>query len=189
LGFGLVGIFLTTQNLTKSASELSFILSAVLPEGPYNEIRLIPADEGENPLNSIKSVSETTQPEDEPSGGPGEKDEKKEEDKVGEKDDKEVPATPLNIVFLYGDDWRHDSIGVANASIVRTPFLDWLATQGIRFTHNCVTTSVCWISRANLYTGQYVSRHQSDYPHKPLWYEGWKEAWPQILRDNGYYLG
>ena len=71
---------------------------------------------------------------------------------------------PLNIVLLYADDWRHDSIGAANASIVRTPFLDWLATQGIRFTHNCVTTAVCWMSRATLYTGQYFSRHQSDYP-------------------------
>lgn len=98
-------------------------------------------------------------------------------------------AKPLNIVLLYADDWRHDSIGVANASIVKTPFLDWLSTQGMRFTHNCVTTSVCWISRATLYTGQYVSRHKSDYPQKPLWYEGWDEAWPQILKESGYYLG
>jgi arylsulfatase A-like enzyme len=96
---------------------------------------------------------------------------------------------PLNIILLYGDDWRHDSIGSAKASIVRTPFFDWLATQGMKFIHNCVTTSVCWISRATLYTGLYVSRHKSDYPHKPLWYEGWNDSWPQLLKEKGYYQG
>ncbi|KAI2510206.1 protein of unknown function (DUF4976) [Fragilaria crotonensis] len=96
---------------------------------------------------------------------------------------------PLNILILYGDDWRHDSIGSANASIVRTPFFDWLADQGVKFVHNCVTTSVCWISRATLYTGLYVSRHKSDYPHKPRWYSGWNDAWPQLLKEKGYHLG
>ncbi|KAI2500233.1 protein of unknown function (DUF4976) [Fragilaria crotonensis] len=96
---------------------------------------------------------------------------------------------PLNILILYGDDWRHDSIGSANASIVRTPFFDWLAEQGVKFVHNCVTTSVCWISRATLYTGLYISRHKSDYPHKPLWYSGWNDAWPQLLKEKGYHLG
>jgi hypothetical protein len=56
---------------------------------------------------------------------------------------------PLNIMILYPDDLRHDSIGVAKTQPVLTPFLDSLANNdGIRFTHNCVTTSVCWISRA-----------------------------------------
>ena len=45
------------------------------------------------------------------------------------------------------------------------------------------------MSRATLYSGQYVSRHKSDHPHKPLWYDGWNEAWPQIMRNNGYHLG
>jgi hypothetical protein len=56
---------------------------------------------------------------------------------------------PLNVMILYPDDLRHDSIGVAKTQPVLTPFLDSLANNdGIRFTHNCVTTSVCWISRA-----------------------------------------
>lgn len=110
-------------------------------------------------------------------------------DQEGKGYDADKERKPLNIVLLYGDDWRHDSIGSANASIVKTPFFDWLADQGIKFIHNCVTTSVCWISRATLYTGLYVSRHKSDYPHKPLWYAGWDQTWPQLLRDKGYHLG
>jgi hypothetical protein len=55
---------------------------------------------------------------------------------------------PLNILLLYPDDWRHDTIGVAGTQPVITPFLDSFAKEGVRFTHNCVTTSICWISRA-----------------------------------------
>ena len=100
-----------------------------------------------------------------------------------------TPKKPLNILLLFGDDWRHDSIGSASNGLVKTPFLDKLATQGIRFTHNCVTTSVCWVSRATLYSGQYVSRHKSTEPTKPKFYEGWNQTFPFLLREKGYYFG
>lgn len=97
---------------------------------------------------------------------------------------------PLNIVMLYADDWRHDSLGVASNGKVVTPFLDWLATkQGIRFTHNCVTTSVCWISRATLHTGQYYSRHKATRPKDNEWYEGFADTYPVLLRNASYYVG
>jgi len=96
---------------------------------------------------------------------------------------------PLNILFLYGDDWRHDSIGAAGTQIVHTPFIDQLARDGIRFTHNCVTTSVCWISRATLYTGQFMSRHKTVHPHSPHWYDTWEHSFPAKLREAGYYVG
>lgn len=96
---------------------------------------------------------------------------------------------PLNIIILYPDDWRHDDIGGV-APIVRTPFLNRLATKGIRFTYNAVTTSICWISRATLFTGQYVSRHGSTYLKKPLFItENWKTTWPFLLQQKGYFVG
>lgn len=60
------------------------------------------------------------------------------------------PSKPLNIIILYPDDWRHDTIGAAGKYPVKTPFLDSLAAGGVRFSQNCVTTSVCWISRATV---------------------------------------
>lgn len=66
---------------------------------------------------------------------------------------------PMNILLLYADDWRHDTLGAAGNAVVKTPVLDALAQEGVRFTHNCVTTSICWISRATLYSGQYLARH------------------------------
>ena len=98
---------------------------------------------------------------------------------------------PLNILILYPDDWRHDTIGKEN-SIVQTPFLDSLADQGIRFRQNAVTSSICWVSRATLFTGQWASRHQSHKlicPHFAAGYLWNETSWPGILRNHGYYTG
>src|SRR5687767_6391038 len=72
----------------------------------------------------------------------------------------EQPASAVpNVVVLVIDDTRWDSIGIAGNRIVRTPRLDTLAADGIRFTQARVTTSICMVSRATLLTGQYMSRH------------------------------
>ena len=55
-----------------------------------------------------------------------------------------------NVLILYADDWRHDTLGVAGHPVVKTPQLDRLAGQGVMFTRNCVTTSICGVSRASL---------------------------------------
>jgi Sulfatase len=97
---------------------------------------------------------------------------------------------PLNVVILYPDDMRHDSLGCAGTQLVQTPFLDSLAASGIRFTHNCVTSSICWISRATLFTGQYVSRHRSDKLFRPAFYQEWNTTWPHLLQKHrNYYTG
>lgn len=80
------------------------------------------------------------------------------EDEIVIEEEEEEFQGPMNILLLYADDWRHDTLGAANP-IVKTPVLDALAQEGVRFTHNCVTTSICWISRATLYSGQYLARH------------------------------
>lgn len=96
-------------------------------------------------------------------------------------------SKPLNVVLLYADDWRYDTLGIAGNPIVKTPVIDQLARQGTRFTHACVTTSICGVSRASLLTGQWMSRHGNkafqafDTP--------WSETFPGLLRANGYYVG
>jgi arylsulfatase len=96
-------------------------------------------------------------------------------------------ADPMNVLVLYADDWRHDTLGVAGNPVVQTPNLDSLASEGMRFTENCVTTSICGISRASLYTGQWMARHGCR-AFKP-WKTPWAETYPGLLRENGYHLG
>src|SRR5688500_1014249 len=69
------------------------------------------------------------------------------------------PRQPPNIVLLVIDDVRWDSLGAAGNRIVRTPRIDRLAKEGVRFEQARVTTSICMVSRATLLTGQYMSRH------------------------------
>ncbi len=92
-----------------------------------------------------------------------------------------------NVVILYADDWRFDTLGCAGNPIVKTPHLDALAKEGVRFTHNCVTTSICGISRATLFTGQWMSRHGNRGFN--AFDTAWKQTYPGLLRDNGYWVG
>lgn len=94
---------------------------------------------------------------------------------------------PMNILVLYADDWRHDTLGCAGNPIVKTPRIDALAKQGMRFTQNCVTTSICGVSRANLYTGQWMSRHGAK--GFSMWNTPWNETYLGLLRNKGYWLG
>ena len=97
---------------------------------------------------------------------------------------------PLNILVLYPDDWRHDAIGGV-LPVVQTPFLNQLATHGIRFTHNCVTTSICWVSRATYFTGQYGSRHESLRLMTPRFYRRWAKSdlsWPAMIQRHKNYI-
>ncbi len=94
---------------------------------------------------------------------------------------------PLNIVLLYADDWRHDTLGCAGHPVVQTPRLDALARDGVRFTRACVTTSICGVSRATMLTGQWMSRHGNrgfDAFQTP-----WEKTWPGVLRGAGWWSG
>ena len=92
----------------------------------------------------------------------------------------------LNVIIFYPDDWRHDDLGDTNI-ILQTPFFSRLAKEGIRFTHNAVTTSICWISRATLFSGQWVSRHASTYLSRPAFASDptrWSRTWPYLSTKN-----
>src|SRR5215468_509372 len=64
-------------------------------------------------------------------------------------------ATKPNIIFIMGDDIGWFNIGAYNQGIMagRTPNLDRLATEGIRFTDYYAEAS-CTAGRANFITGE-----------------------------------
>lgn len=96
-------------------------------------------------------------------------------------------SKPLNVLVLYADDWRYNTLGCAGNPVVKTPNLDRLAGEGLRFTHACVTTAICGVSRASLFTGQWMSRHGNT--AFQMFETPWAQTYPGILRDNGYYVG
>src|SRR4051812_49255169 len=73
---------------------------------------------------------------------------------------KAAPATPRpNILFILADDQRCDSLGCTGNKLAQTPNVDQLAARGTLFRNAFVTTSICCVSRASIFSGQYESRH------------------------------
>jgi arylsulfatase len=101
----------------------------------------------------------------------------------------QTATSRMNVVMLVIDDTRWDSIGTAGNPIVRTPRLDALSAEGIRFTQARVTTSICMTSRASLLTGQYMSRHGIDRFGKQLTPDAFALTYAGVLRSAGYWTG
>src|SRR5438034_8810602 len=68
-----------------------------------------------------------------------------------------APDRSPNIVFIYADDLGYGDLGCYGGGI-RTPNLDAMAHDGIRFTHFYSANPVCSPSRAALLTGRYPTR-------------------------------
>lgn len=65
---------------------------------------------------------------------------------------------PPNIVLLFADDAGYADFGFHGSKIIKTPHLDKLASEGIRFTQAYVSDPTCGPSRAGLITGKYQQR-------------------------------
>lgn len=92
-----------------------------------------------------------------------------------------------NIVLCVMDDHRHDALGAAGHPVLRTPFLDRLASEGVRFTQAYLPggtrAAVCAPSRAMLHSGRSLFRLQGAGGTIPAEHPTLGE----ILRATGYY--
>ena len=65
------------------------------------------------------------------------------------------PARP-NVVFILADDLGYGDLGAYGQKLIRTPHLDRLAAEGLRFTDFYAGSTVCAPSRAVLMTGRHT---------------------------------
>jgi arylsulfatase A-like enzyme len=72
----------------------------------------------------------------------------------------EHPARPRkpNVVLILADDLGWRDLGCCGSTFYKTPHLDALARQGMRFTNAYAAAAVCSPSRASLITGKYPAR-------------------------------
>ena len=67
-------------------------------------------------------------------------------------------SNPPNIVFIFTDDLGYNNLSCYGAPKIKTPIIDQMAKEGIRFTDFYAGSSVCTPSRYALLTGRYPHR-------------------------------
>jgi arylsulfatase A-like enzyme len=104
-----------------------------------------------------------------------------------------APAPPRNIVVIFADDIGYGDLGCYGATKVKTPNLDRLAAEGMRFTDAHSQASVCTPTRYSLMTGQYAWRHPAGASilsgMAPLSIPLETLTVPKLLKQAGYVTG
>jgi arylsulfatase A-like enzyme len=67
--------------------------------------------------------------------------------------------TKSNILFFFTDQQRLSALGCYGPTVCRTPNIDRIAAQGVRFETAYTTTPVCTPARATVMTGMYPHQH------------------------------
>lgn len=85
-----------------------------------------------------------------------------------EKFEKYVMAKAKNILFIMFDQLRWDYLSCSGHPDLKTPNIDWLASQGVCFTRAYIQSPICGSSRMSTYTGRYVHSHGASWNGIPL---------------------
>ena len=96
----------------------------------------------------------------------------------------EIPDKP-NILIFIADDLGWEEVGAYGHPVVRTPNIDSLALNGLRFDNFFLTASSSSPSRASIFTGMYPSSTRAQNLHDKLPSEA--TLFTDCLQKNGYY--
>lgn len=95
-----------------------------------------------------------------------------------------MTTEPMNLLYILSDEHNKEMLGCYNHPVVKTPNLDKLAEEGVRFTNAYCNSPVCVPSRASLATGRYVHETGNWDNAKP--YIGEHPSWGHRLVDQGH---
>lgn len=94
-----------------------------------------------------------------------------------------------NIIVIMADDLGYGDISCYGAKAVKTPAIDRLASEGVRFTSGYCSASTCTPTRYSLLTGSYAFRRKGTGiapPNGPAIIRPGTETLPSILKRAGY---
>lgn len=86
-----------------------------------------------------------------------------------------------NIILIMADDLGYETIGANGGQSYKTPVLDRLAAEGVRFTH-AYSQPICTPSRVQIMTGIYNQRNYAHFGVLPRS----QATFAHLLRDAGY---
>lgn len=96
-----------------------------------------------------------------------------------------------NVIFILADDIGYADLGCYGAKLIKTPNLDKLARNGVRFTNVYSPASTSTPSRYALLTGEYAWRADARIlpGDAPLLIETEKNNLPKTFQQAGYHTG
>ncbi len=89
-----------------------------------------------------------------------------------------------NIVVIMADDHGRQAISCYGSTLVRTPNIDRLAREGMRFGNAMANNSICSPSRATMLTGKY--NHLCGVRKLDDHFDGTQQTFPKLLQQAGY---
>ena len=89
-----------------------------------------------------------------------------------------------NILFIMSDDHAFQAVSAYDGRLNKTPHIDRLAKEGVRFVHSFCTNSICAPSRAVLLTGKYS--HENGVLDNAVVFDGSQTTFPKLLQKAGY---
>jgi hypothetical protein len=104
------------------------------------------------------------------------------------KADKAAPRP--NIIFLLTDDQRDNTLGAMGHPFVKTPHLDALMQDSVRFKNTYIATPVCSPSRVSYFTGMPERVHGVGFSSSyDLTEQQWERTYPALLHKGNYLTG
>jgi len=97
-----------------------------------------------------------------------------------------------NIVLMYADDLGYGDVSCYGATKIKTPNIDKLASQGVRFTNAHAPSATCTPSRYSLLTGEYAWRQKGTGIARGdarMIIEPGRSTLPAMLKKAGYTTG
>jgi arylsulfatase A-like enzyme len=101
---------------------------------------------------------------------------------------RETPSSPPNIIFILADDLGYGDLGCYGQERIRTPNIDRLAAEGMRFTRHYAGSTVCAPSRSCLMTGLHTG-HTKVRGNVNLPLDSTDVTVAQLLKEAGYLTG
>jgi len=95
---------------------------------------------------------------------------------------------PPNIVYIYADDLGHGELGCYGQQKIRTPHLDRMAREGMRFIRHYSGAPVCAPSRCMLMTGRHAGHAYIRGNYEMGGFQDEKEGGQMPLHENAYTL-
>jgi arylsulfatase A-like enzyme len=105
-------------------------------------------------------------------------------------EDQPAAAGRPNIIFLLTDDQRDNTLGAMGHPFVKTPNLDRLLRDSVRFRNTYIASPVCAPSRVSFFTGMLERVHGVGFSSSYALTEAqWARSYPALLREAGYHTG